>query len=51
MKCKRKDVPSSRSPGNEILREVCSLPINLVVSFLRRRSHAPLFMLPFFSSN
>lgn len=49
-KCRRKDVPSSRSPGNEILREVCSLPINLV-PFLCRRSHAPLFMLPFFSSN
>lgn len=49
-KCRRKDDPSSCSPGKEILREVCSPPINLV-PFLCRRSHAPLFMLPFFSSN
>lgn len=49
-KCRLKDDPSSCSPGKEILREVCSPPINLV-PFLCRRSHAPLFMLPFFSSN
>lgn len=49
-KCRRKGIPSSCRSGNEILGEVCPLPINLV-PFLCRRSHAPLFMLPFFSSD